>query len=209
MKVVIFGATGGTGRQLVVQALEGGHEVTAFVRRADGVDQRHERLSLVVGDVLDPSAVARALEGQQAVLCALGKPSVLDGTELRSRGTENIVRGMERAGVGRLVCQSALGTGDSRGLLPLHYRWLIAPLLMGRLYRDHLLQERCIRDSRLAWVIVRPGVLTDGERSGGYRHGVSPEPGLQAKVSRADAAEFMLSQLSDDRYLGKAPYLSY
>lgn len=95
MKLLVFGATGGTGRQLVEQAIAQGHEVTAFVRNPAAVDIRHPKLAIVQGDAMDAAAVERVIPGHDAVLSALGAPAIRTGT-VRSEGTRNIVRAMER-----------------------------------------------------------------------------------------------------------------
>ena len=112
MKLVIFGATGTVGAQVVQQALEQGHAVTAFVRNLAKLDLQHPRLSFAQGDVMDASAVEQAIRGQDAVICVLGSGKQLKST-IRSEGTRQIIRSMEKVGVRRLICQSTLGTGDS------------------------------------------------------------------------------------------------
>ena len=112
MRIVVFGATGGTGRQLTEQALAGGHQVTAFVRNPQSLGITHERLTLLTGDVLDPSAVERGMAGQDAVLCALGVPAGVKGpVTLCGDGTERILAAMARDGVRRIVCQTAFSAG--------------------------------------------------------------------------------------------------
>lgn len=219
MKLTIFGSTGGIGRQIVAQALEQGHRVTAFTRSPDKLGRPHENLpqenlphenlEVVKGDVLDPASVERAIRGADAVLCALGMP-LMNKENLRAIGTKNIVRAMVASSVGRLVCLSALGAGDSRGILPFHYRNLIVPLLMRRLFADHEIQESSVKKSPLDWVIVRPGNFAKGRRTGAYRHGFSAaDRAPKLRISRADVADFMLKQLADDTYLHKTPSLSY
>jgi putative NADH-flavin reductase len=212
MNLLVFGASGGTGRQIVEQALAQGHVVTAFVRDLAKFDLRHSNLRLVKGDVLDGAAVARAMPGHDAVLSALGAPATKTGT-LRSEGTRNIVQAMEKAGIRRFVCQTSLGYGDTRPVLarasPL-FRWIIAPLMLRKLFADHAVQEEIIKQSGLDWVIVRPGNLTDGGRTGAYRHGfAATDPAIKVEVSRADVADFMLKQVSDDTYLRATPGISY
>jgi putative NADH-flavin reductase len=211
MRLLIFGATGGTGRQLVEQALGQGHHVTAFVRNTAAVNLSHARLGIAQGDVLDAAAVARAVPDHDAVLCALGAPATRTGT-IRSQGTRNIVHAMERAGARRLVCQTSLGYGDSRQVLdrmPFYFKYVIVPLLLRKGFADHQRQEDIIRRSQLDWVIVRPGNLTDGPLTGAYRHGFpATDTTIKAEVSRADVADFMLKQLADDTYLHKTPGVS-
>ena len=97
MKVLIIGATGGTGRQLVEQALTAGHEVTALVRNPGKIRARHERLRVVQGDILDFHSLDLALAGQDAVLSSLGTKSVFKPVKIFSEGTSNLLRAMPPA----------------------------------------------------------------------------------------------------------------
>ena len=209
MKLIIFGSTGGTGSQLVTQALENGHEVTAFARSPEKLGLGHQGLRVVKGDVLDFASVERAIQGQDAVLCTLGAP-VMDKNELRANGTKNIIHAMEKADVKRFICLSGLGCGDSRQLLPFHYKYLIFPLMLRYVYADHEIQERYVNESALNWTIARPAALTNGKHTGTYWHGFTDtDESLTIKISRADVADFMLKQLTDDTYLRRAPSISY
>lgn len=209
MKLTIFGSSGGTGRQLIKQALEQGHTVTAFARSPEKLDQKHEKLQTAKGDVMDSPLVERAVQGQDAVLCVLGQ-SAMSKQKLRAIGTKNIICAMEKTGAKRFVCLSALGVGDSRDVLPFHYKHLIVPLLLGRVYADHKIQENYVKESRLDWIIVRPGILADGERTGSYKHGfAADDKTVTLKISRADVAGFMLKQLTENTYLHKTPCISY
>lgn len=212
MKVIVFGASGGTGRQLVQQALEQGHEVTAFLRSPEKLGLSHANLRLAKGDALDAAAIERVMPGHNAVLCALGAPALKTGT-IRSVGTRNIVAAMEKAGVKRLICQTSLGYGDSKAVLKVtsfFFRFIVVPLLLRQGFADHERQEAHIKASNLDWVIARPGNLTDGTRTGRYRHGFAADDrSIRGEISRADVADFMLRQLTDDIYLGQTPGLSY
>ncbi|UOQ55635.1 NAD(P)-dependent oxidoreductase [Hymenobacter cellulosivorans] len=209
MKLLIFGATGGTGRQLVLQALEAGHSVTAFVRTPAKLALSHPRLRTLQGDVLDYAAVLAALPGHEAVLSALGAPATHQAA-VRSVGTRHILQAMEATGVQRFICLTTLGMGESRAALPFSYKYFIVPLFLRRAFADSEVQETYIRQSAVAWTIARPATLTNGSRTGAYRHGFSPTTsGLKIKISRADVADFMLGQLHDTRYLRQAASLSY
>jgi len=202
MRLLIFGATGGTGRHLVARALDQNHEVTAFVRDPASVQQAHPGLRVVVGDATDPGAVGRTVPGHDGVLLAIGAPAGAKGN-VRTIATREIVRAMQDSGVARLVSLSTIGIGDSRSNLSGLYRFVLVPLILRRAFADHEGQERIIRASSLDWTIVRAGPLTDGPDTGAYHHGTLPE-GSGGKISRADVAGFMLKQVTDDTYVRRA-----
>ena len=209
MNLLIFGATGGTGRQLVTQALAQGHTVNAFVRQPAGLQLSHANLWVMQGDVLDYVAVQRAVPGHDAVLSALGAPGNQKGT-LRSTGTRHILQAMEESNVRRFICLTTLGMGDSKVALPWVYTYLLVPLFLRRAFADSEIQEDYIRQSHADWTIARPAALTDGPPTGHYQHGFpATTKGLRMKISRADVAGFMLRQLHDPTYLRQAASLSY
>lgn len=208
MNLLIFGASGGTGQCLVKQALAAGHQVTAFTRTPAKVSLQHPTLNVVAGDILNYDSVAAAMPGHDAVLSALGVYLFHKNTVL-SDGTHNILRAMEAHSIRRFVCESALGIGDSRDQTSLFVEFVFYPLVLRHFFPDKERQELAIRQSGLDWVIVRPGRLTNGKRAGNYRHGFSPHEKIKGAVSRADTAEFMLQQLTDDTYLHQTPGLSY
>lgn len=206
MKVVVIGASGGTGRQLVQQALARGHEVTAFVRNAAKVRIEDEALTVEVGDVLGRESLDRAIEGADAVLCALGHKRWFYPNRILSNGTRNIVEAMEAAGVRRFVCETSLGVGRSFGRLGLYYTLFVVPFILPFYFFDKHRQERVIRESGLDWVIVRPAALTNGPKRGNYRQGIRVGSFiLTLRISRADVADFMLDQLTSDAWLHAAP----
>jgi putative NADH-flavin reductase len=205
MKVVIFGATGRTGHHLVDQALELGHQVRAFVRDPSRIPTRHERLEVMSGDVLDPAAVASAVAGQDAVICAIG-PSSLKPTTLTSEGTNNIVRAMETHNVRRFICLTAVGIGDSHGQGGFVLSRIVVPLLLKNVYADKERQEAAVRASTLDWVIVRPTRLLKGPVRGTCRTSLNGTP-VGSAIAFADVASFMLAQLTSDQFLGKAPVI--
>lgn len=187
-----------------------GFEVTAFARSPQKLTQTHENLHLIKGDVLDPAAVKSAIENHDAVLIALGMP-LMNKDQLRAKGTANIVNAMQRVGVKRLFCLSGMGANDSHAMLPALYKYLLVPLMMRHLYRDHEMQEGIIRARGLDWTIARPADFdTKRTHSGDYWHGFNPRMRkLKIKISTADVADFMLRQVGNNTYLHKAPCLSY
>ncbi len=210
MKLIIFGATGGTGSQLVEQAIEQEYNVTAFARSPEKIQLTNKRLEIVKGNVLDMASIENAMQSHDAVLCTLGVSNIMDKSKLRANGTANIISAMGKMGIKRLICQSALGTGSSHVFLPFYYKYFLIPLFMKRLYKDHSIQEKHIINSRLEWTLVRPGILTNDERTGVYKHGFTTDnKATTVKISRADTADFMLKQLKSNRYLYKTPCIAY
>jgi putative NADH-flavin reductase len=206
IRVLIIGATGGTGRQIVAQALERGYIVTALARDPAALRIEHARLTAARGDVLDYPSVEAAVRGQDAVLSALGHKRFFSRARILSEGTRNVLHAMEAHQVQRFVCETALGIGDSAGRMGLYYTLFVIPVILPLYFWDKTRQERLIAASRVKWVIVRPGALTDGEKRGRYRQGRSIGSFLwTVRISRADVADFMLNQLTDDTYLGQAP----
>ena len=207
MKVLIFGATGATGRCLIEQALVLGHEVTAFARKPDAIALQHDHLSVVRGDVVEPASVDAAMVGQDAVLCALGVKS-LSATTVLSTGTKNIIAAMEKSGTRRIVCESSLGVGESRNQASFVFGKIIMPLFLKGVFEDKARQESELRQSNLDWVIVRPAQLTNGPRLGGYSV-VTDNSKVGKQISRADVAAFMLEQLADERCLKQTVAIAY
>lgn len=207
MKVTVFGATGTIGTQVVEQALDAGHEVTAFTRNAARFAVEHARLSVVEGDVLSHTEqIAAAVEGQDAVIVVLGAGAK---GRIRAEGTQNIIAAMKQAGVRNLICQSTLGAGDSSAQLNLKW-WLLFHGPLRWAMADHENQEALVRESGLDWTIVRPAAFTDGPVTGEYKHGYSlKEKKLTLTISRADVAHFLLRLLGDPSYRWQCVSLSY
>lgn len=172
MRVLVMGATGGSGRAAVDALVERGHEVTAFARRASASFAGRDGVRAVDGDATVPGDVERAITGQDAVVVTLGiAESALrvrlrgsSGTplEVRSQGTAAVVAAMRRHGVRRLVVQSSYGVGETRDRLPFSSRLVFALVLRPQI-ADHERQERIVRQSGLDWTIVQPVYLTDGD----------------------------------------------
>jgi len=207
-KVLIFGATGGTGKELVKQSLEKGYEVTAFVRSPEKVEITQSNLTLFKGDVLNYDDVAKTMKGHEVVFCCLGAPAS-NKTKLRTDGTSNIVKAMETHNIKRFICQTSLGFGDSKEVLPWHMKYIIVPFILKRAFKDHETQEAVIEKSNTDWTIVRPGNMTNGNQTGNYKHGFLPTEKIKLKVSRADVADFMLRQLDNIKYLYQKVGISY
>lgn len=197
MKVLVFGASGGTGRELVRQALARGHSVTAFVRNPADFDIAGSGLIVIPGDVADRAQVTPTVRGHDAVICALGSGRSLKRHPELIEGVRNIVQAMQQEGVRRLVYLSVLGAGDSRHQLGWLDRYFIVPLVLRNVVADHSTKEEIITQSGLDWAIVRPPRLTNGSHTGRYRSGIDIGEGwMTSSISRADLAEFMLGRLA-------------
>ena len=202
MKIAVFGATGGTGREVVHLALEKGHQITAFVRDPLRLPIQDQKLKLVTGDVFDPATVAEAIRGQDAVVCALGGGRDLKKTSVRTSGTEHIIQAMEEGGVKRLVVVTAMGIGASWEALSAVNKIFFATVLSSA-RRDHEGQEAAVKASGLDWTIIRPSRLTDGARTGAYDFGENIRA-QSSTIARADVADLILKALEDDQLIGKA-----
>ncbi len=210
MKLLIIGATGGTGRELVTQALARGHAVTALVRHPDRLAVRHERLSIVQGDVLDPAAVNAAVAGQEAVISALGHKRFMVPTRILSAGTRNVVDAMERHGVRRYVGMTSLGVGDSWWRMGLSYTLFVTPVILPFYFWDKHRQEKIVRSSALDWTLVRPGALTNGKPRGSWRQGRGiGNPLWTVRIARADVAHFLLDLATGTDHLRKTVAIAW
>ena len=210
MKILLIGATRGTGKEILTQALAQGHQVTALARNPAAITIQNDKLTIVQGDILDATSVEKATTGQDAVICSLGlsisasrKP-----TTVYSDGTRNLIAAMNKQGVHRLVCITGVGAGDSRGHGGFLYDNIFQPLLLSGGYDDKTRQEEIIKQSNLDWVIVRPGILGNGAAKGKYRVMLDGKYEIKS-IARADVAAFVLEQLTSDTYLKKTPGISY
>ena len=203
--VMVFGATGKTGRQIVQQALDRGLSVTAFVRDPARLGLEHARLAAVVGDILDSAAVDAALARRpDAVISALGIFQREPGTAL-SEGTAHVLAAMQRHGVERLVVVSSLGAGDSRGQGSLLARGL-QRFLLRHVLDDKTRQEQLIAASGLAATVFRPPQLTDDPQVRDdivLWSGPAPRARLTWKVSRATVASYALDAAERGEPVGR------
>jgi putative NADH-flavin reductase len=203
MQIAVFGATGGTGQQVVEQALAAGYRIRALVRDPIKLAAR-DGLTLIQGDVLDQAAVDRCVEGSDAVICVLGSHGSAEPVE--DRGTERILAAMKTQGVRRLIAVTSMGVGDSIEQVAAFFR-AIMKLTLKRVMEAKERQEQAIMASDLEWTIVRPGGLTDGPRTGSYQFGT--DKSIKAtRVSRADVADFILRELTAGDYIRQTPAIS-
>ncbi len=206
MKLLVFGATGGTGRALLNQGLEQGHQVTAFVRNPAALEAR-PGLTIVEGDVMDAAAVSRAVADHEAVLSALGPRGGQYG--VLPSGVQNIVDLMSQAGVRRLIHVSSFGVGDSLAQMGFVARQIVVPLFLRNALDEKEIEEGIIRErTRLDH---RPAGRTGG-RPRDLRIPLHHRPAQKVgrpRIARADVAHFMLQNLADERFVRRAVGLTY
>jgi len=198
MNLVVLGATGGTGLEIVRQAVERGHSITALVRSPDRLVPFGDRITVKRGDLLSSAELEQAIQGQDAVLSGFGPrvPISKADANLLQRFASVLVKAMSRAGVRRVVVES----------VAFLFRYSIVPpaYFLGRLFfsevvADASAMEKIFGESRLDWTMVRPPQLTDKPYTGKYRVQEGRLPHFGFKISRADVADFMIKAV-EDRY---------
>ena len=206
LRLLVVGASQGTGALTVSAALARGHHVTAFSRSPQKLTIEHASLTRRAGSFHDAATVDAAVVGHDAVIITAA-PSSLAGFKENptyvSAGIALVVEAMKRHRVPRLVVVSALGTGESRVLLGWFIRTVLKDGLLKLPSQDHERKEALTRASDLEWVIARPGRLTNGPARGRYvkRAEIAPVPG---SISRADVADFLVTAADSDAWVGKA-----
>ena len=209
MNVIVFGATGDTGRWITRRAVQEGHDVTAFVRDPGRMRVVQDRVKVARGDVLDATAVDGAVAGQDAVLSALGS-TARNPAPVLSTGVRHILDAMERHRVRRIVALSAAGAlGESAGFLFGNMGLRIFRMWLPGVYREHRAMLEGFQRSDVDWTAVRAVLLTNGPPKGRYRVAVDGIPRWGFRISRPDVADFMVRQLASDEYVRKMPAIGY
>jgi putative NADH-flavin reductase len=208
MIIVIFGASGKTGTLMVNQALELGHQVTAYIRRTNSLEIKHPNLKIIVGNLNDTEKLKEAITGADACLSTLGGASLTKHAYEITSGIDLIVTLMEQERVSRFIYLSSIGVGDSRFYMVQPVRFIVCDLLLRIPFADHNTNEQRLAKSKLQYTLVRPGGLTDGPKTGNLKHGsekiiTKGNP----KISRANVAAFMLEQLTNSNYVNKGVWL--
>jgi len=208
VRVLIIGASKGIGLETTRQALDSKHVVRALARSATAITVSDPSLEKIRGDALKPEDVEAALVGVDVVIQTLGVGlgDLFRPVHLFSDATRVLIAAMRSQGVKRLICVTGFGAGDSRASISCLQR-LPFQIVFGRAYDDKTLQEKLIKESGLDWTIARPGVLTNGPRTGRYRVLVESSQWRNGIISRADVAEFLVRQIGDQTYIRKTPML--
>jgi putative NADH-flavin reductase len=208
MRVLIIGASKGIGLETTRQALVAGHNARALARSATSISVLNPSLEKIRGDALKTKDVEAALVGVDVVIQTLGVGlgDLFRPVNLFSDATRVLIAAMRSQGVKRLICVTGFGAGDSRASISCLQR-LPFQIVFGRAYDDKSLQEQLIKESELDWTIARPGVLTNGSRTGRYRILSEASQWRNGIISRADVAEFLVRQIGDQTYICRTPVL--
>ncbi|QKW08571.1 NAD(P)H-binding protein [Streptomyces sp. NA04227] len=212
MRLTVFGATGGVGREIVRQALTAGHKVTAVVRDPSKLASGTPRLELVRADLSDPEALRPAVAGSDAVLSGLGARSRRDASAgVVTRLTRSVLAAMEAEGRGRLLVVSAVPVGEAPAGQPLQDRLALKVIrsVLRATYADLARMEAELASSAADWTCVRPPRLLDSPLSGSYRKVVGANPPSARTIGRADVAHAMLALIDDTTTLRKPVGVAY
>ena len=209
MKILIFGATGGTGKQLVEQALAAGNHVVAYVRNPSKLNIIHEYLTIVEGELTDQLMINHSIKGVNAVISVLG-PRGGSKDKPITNGVQNIINAMNKHGVARLIVSSTLSVKDPKDLPDLKTKLLVkfVKFTIRSAYEEIISVAETIRKSSLNWTILRLTTLNNNPKSEKIRVGYLGKGEVGLRLSRADLAFFMLKQVQDTKYLHQSPVIS-
>jgi putative NADH-flavin reductase len=213
-KLLIVGANGGIGKQVVLSALEAGHHVTALVRDPAKLQLQHLNLEIVKGDVLKPKTFEKYLNNKDAVVSALGVSGGVFSdkpTTTYSQGNANLLHAMNKAGVTRAFFISASALEISP-VLPFYVRIAakyILQKLLKHMYADLRIMEGLVKASDMNWTIMRPPRLTDGAATGQYRVAINDFLKNGLSISRADVAHYMLNNLDNKKCYNATVEVAY
>jgi len=207
VRVLVLGGTGRLGRLVVTDALARGHDVTVLARSTTDLA---DRVTAVAGDALDPVAVSRAVEGQDAVIYAIGAHG-MGATTLFSDSTRVLLDEMRRHGVDRLLCVTGVGVRPTRGHGGFLYDRIFFPLFTRRIYEDKDRQEALVRQSSVRWTLVRPASFRTRTPGGKLRvvAGDQLDGVTLVSIAVSEAAAFLVDELEQSRYVQQAVFLGH
>ena len=209
MKLLIFGATGGTGKLVVEQALTSGNDVVAYVRNPTKLNLQDEHLEVIQCELSEEESIARAMQGVDAVISTLGPRARQKGRPI-TQGMQIILAAMQVQGVRRLIITSTLSARDPNDALDSNTKRMVAivKIVMQSAYEDIVQVAEAVRASDRDWTIIRLSLLNNKPKSGNVRAGLVSKGEVGTSISRADLADFLLKQVVDAKYLRQAPAIS-
>lgn len=210
MKISIIGATRGIGKEVLTQSLKIGHNVTVLARNPEKIELKSANLKIVKGDFLDFNSVAKSLKDADAVVVSVGAMPTRKPVNLFSQGTKHLLDITKKENLHPLIIVvTGIGAGDSKGHGGFFYDKIFKPLLFKTIYEDKDRQEQMLMKEYDNWIIVRPGMLTNGKLTGKYRALTNLYGINGGKISRADVTHFILEQTANPTFLRKTPLLIY
>ncbi|HKV79607.1 MAG TPA: NAD(P)H-binding protein [Candidatus Sulfotelmatobacter sp.] len=211
MKILVLGPNGAVGQIVIDDLLKANHQVTALVRNPTTIQKKHPRLTVLQGTPTDAEDLETALGGQDAVMSTLGVRKNKK-TTVRTDVVRNLVAGMKKHGVRRLVWLDGAGVGSSKEFVQrssFFFGRIVMPLLLNHMYKDAAVADALIQKSGCDWVIVRPMSFTNGTKTGNITvvTDMSLPVKLRLRIARADVAAFLVEQLTRDDYVGQMPII--
>lgn len=206
--IALFGATGPTGRYLIEEALKQGYKLSVYTRDANKLASFVGRVEIVVGDLQDQSAIAKCVQGADAVISALGPNSIrAQGDKPVMHGLTHIIAAMKQAGVRRLIQISTAAYRDPKDgfAFKTHAFALLFKVIARKGYEDIKATGELIANSDLDWTLVRSPNLKDGPADGDVDFGWYGKDKLGMKLSRGNLAKFLVAQVTDKKFVRAAP----
>ena len=209
-KIIVFGASGNTGKLVVAQGLKAGYYVTVIVRNPDAFKLSNNNLEIIKGDVLRPITFEQYVKEKDAVISCLGSTGK-GPTTVYSQGVSNITAAMTKAGIKRIICISAGAV-----LVPPNSSFVVKFVVKNILqrifkyiYADMLLMEKALSESDLDWTIIRAPRLTNNKHTGKYRTAINEHLSKLSSISRADLADYIVTHLNDEKAFKARVEVSY
>jgi putative NADH-flavin reductase len=206
MKILLLGATGPSGQELLKKAIEKGYEVSVLVRDPAKLKPTTESINIIKGDVSDVQLLREAASGCEVVISALGTGKSLKSNGLITMAVSNLIPVMKEKNISRLIMISAFGVGETFKQANFIQR-LIFKTFLRNIYADKKRGDELVRNSGLEWTLVYPTLLTNKTYSGKYTTGEKLKMKGMPKIARADLAEFMINEIKDRNYVRKSPII--
>jgi putative NADH-flavin reductase len=216
MKILLLGATGRTGKLVVNEVLQRGHELNCLVRDPQKIKSVHERLKVFQGSPEKKSDLEASIKNCEAIINVLNvsRNSDFPWSKLRTPPTflsevmKNVIELAENHSAKRIVVCSAWGAAETKKDLPSWFRWFIDNSNIGYTYRDHERQEKLLMSSRLLWTIVRPVGLTNFKKYQEIIETFNNKPKPRMTVNRISLARYLVEAISNESLVYKAPVIS-
>ena len=207
MNILLLGASGATGAQVIEQAIQRGHKIFAYVRNPKKLEKYYDKIEIIHNELSNIQKLTESVNGKDAVISTLGYKNLWDKSLFVSKAIETVIKAMTLYGVPKLIYESASGIGGNHSVSNPILRTVLKTFGVSNPFKDHNKTEKIIINSKIDWTIVRPGFLTYGSMRCNYRAGENLRRVMY--ISRADVAHFILSALESNKWSKKSVDLSY